>query len=356
MHLDPVHLNWLRGRVGRADKEAHAYLFYPDKGLLSDQALERLAAIEECRELGQGFQLAEKDMGIRGFGAIFGEQQSGDVGNVGVDLFFEMLFESLSKVEDHCVVSVPYHSVQVDMNINPHLPSDYINYLENPMKILSDAERVAEKDIWSLMQFTENLRRQYGKEPRSMEILLKKLYMRRMAADLGISRIYSLGKMIFMKTNMSKKVFKLMTESMASDLHRKSLVLEGDQIKGRALLKLSLRISSHLLSQSYRNRIMLDTTLGTPNTSLETSADVFEALPNKGNFVPKLSTGHLNKLGLSADTSEHVLPFKVYNHSHINEDRGICYKEAVSNLVIWAPLILALIKQHSFQKPSMVIT
>lgn len=108
------------------------------------------------------------------------------------------------------------------------------------MKILSDAERVAEKDIWSLMQFTENLRRQYGKEPRSMEILLKKLYMRRMAADLGISRIYSLGKMIFMKTNMSKKVFKLMTESMASDLHRKSLVLEGDQIKVFQRISLSL--------------------------------------------------------------------------------------------------------------------
>ncbi|XP_014491300.1 ATP-dependent DNA helicase At3g02060, chloroplastic isoform X1 [Vigna radiata var. radiata] len=228
----------LRGRVGRADKEAHAYLFYPDKGLLSDQALERLAAIEECRELGQGFQLAEKDMGIRGFGAIFGEQQSGDVGNVGVDLFFEMLFESLSKVEDHCVVSVPYHSVQVDININPHLPSDYINYLENPMKIISDAERVAEKDIWSLMQFTENLRRQYGKEPRSMEILLKKLYLRRMAADLGITRIYTLGKMIFMKTNMSKKVFKLMIQSMASELHRNSLLLEGDQIKAELLLEL----------------------------------------------------------------------------------------------------------------------
>lgn len=99
------------------------------------------------------------------------------------------------------------------------------------MKIINDAERVAEKDIWSLMQFTENLRRQYGKEPRSMEILLKKLYLRRMAADLGITRIYSSGKMIYMKTDMSKKVFKMMTESMASDLHRNSLVLEGDQIK-----------------------------------------------------------------------------------------------------------------------------
>lgn len=59
---------------------------------------ERLAALEECRDLGQGFHLAERDMAIRGFGNIFGEQQTGDLGNVGIDLFFEMLFESLSNV------------------------------------------------------------------------------------------------------------------------------------------------------------------------------------------------------------------------------------------------------------------
>ncbi|KAM3761010.1 hypothetical protein ACB098_01G235500 [Castanea mollissima] len=228
----------LRGRVGRADKEAHAHLFYPDKSLLTDQALERLAALEECRELGQGFQLAERDMGIRGFGTIFGEQQTGDVGNVGIDLFFEMLFESLSKVEEHRVISVPYQSVRVDININPHLPSEYINYLENPMEIINEAEKAAEKEIWSLMQFTENLRRQYGKEPYSMELLLKKLYVRRMAADLGIKRIYASGKMVGMKTNMTKLVFKLITESMVSDLHRNSLVLEDDLIKAELLLEL----------------------------------------------------------------------------------------------------------------------
>ncbi|TYI08419.1 hypothetical protein ES332_A09G000600v1 [Gossypium tomentosum] len=188
----------LRGRVGRADREAYAYLLYPDKSLLSDQALERLAALEECRELGQGFQLAERDMGIRGFGTIFGEQQTGDVGNVGIDLFFEMLFESLSKVEEHRVVSVPYQSVE----------------------------------------FTENLRRQYGKEPYSMEILLKKLYVRRMAADLGISRIYASGKMVGMETSMSKRVFKLMTDSMISDVHRNSLIFDGDQIRAELLLEL----------------------------------------------------------------------------------------------------------------------
>ncbi|KAF5205461.1 Transcription-repair coupling factor [Thalictrum thalictroides] len=228
----------LRGRVGRADKEAHAHIFYPDKSLLSDQALERLAALEECRDLGQGFQLAERDMGIRGFGNIFGEQQTGDVGNVGIDLFFEMLFESLSKVGDHRLISVPYQTVQLDINITPHLPSEYINYLENPMEIINEAERAAENDIWSLMHFTEDLRRQYGKEPYSMEILLKKLYVRRMAADLGITRIYASGKMVGMITNMSTKVFKLIIESMTSDIHRNSLVFEKNQIKAELLLEL----------------------------------------------------------------------------------------------------------------------
>ena len=59
------------------------------------------------------------------------------------------------------------------------------------MEIVNEAEAAAENGIWGLMQFTENLRRQYGKEPFSMEILLKKLYVRRMAADLGITRIYA---------------------------------------------------------------------------------------------------------------------------------------------------------------------
>lgn len=99
------------------------------------------------------------------------------------------------------------------------------------MEIINEAEKAAEKDIWSLMQFTENLRRKHGKEPYSMEFLLKKLYVRRMAADLGIKRIYASEKMVGMKTNMSKKVFKLITDSMASDAHRNSLEFEDDQIK-----------------------------------------------------------------------------------------------------------------------------
>lgn len=99
------------------------------------------------------------------------------------------------------------------------------------MEMINNAEKAAESSIWSLMRFTENLRRQYGKEPYSMEILLKKLYVKRMAADLGITRIYSTGKMVCMKTNMSRKVFKLIIHSVTSEMHRNALFLEDGLIK-----------------------------------------------------------------------------------------------------------------------------
>ncbi|KAM3292446.1 hypothetical protein ACQJBY_036320 [Aegilops geniculata] len=221
----------LRGRVGRSGREGFTYLFYTDKSLLSRIAMDRLGAIEEHSDLGQGFHVAEKDMGIRGFGSMFGEQQSGDVANVGIDLFFDMLFDSLSKVDHFRLKPIPYKDVQLDINISPHLSSEYISYLENPVELLNEAAKAAEQDIWNLMQFTEDLRRQYGKEPRDMELLLKKLYVRRMAADLGISRIYPSGKMIIMETNMNRKVFRLMEETMASETHRNSLSFTGKEIK-----------------------------------------------------------------------------------------------------------------------------
>lgn len=62
---------------------------------------------------------------------------------------------------------------QLDIDITPHLSSEYINYLENPIELINEAEKAAGEDIWSLMQFAEHLRRQYGKEPRSMEVCVR---------------------------------------------------------------------------------------------------------------------------------------------------------------------------------------
>ncbi|KAI3793837.1 hypothetical protein L1987_36460 [Smallanthus sonchifolius] len=228
----------LRGRVGRSNKEAHAHLFYPNKLLLSPAAQKRLEALEECGDLGQGLQLAERDMTIRGFGNIFGVQQTGDVGNVGIDLFFEMLFESLSTVDVHRTRPVPYKSVKLELDINPRLSSEYINYLDNPIEIINGAEKAAEKETYSLVQFTVDLRRQYGKEPYAMEVLLKKLYVKRMAADIGITRIYVSGKTVVMMTNMTQQVFKMIRDAMLSDIHQNMLVYEGGEIKAELLIDL----------------------------------------------------------------------------------------------------------------------
>ena len=120
---------------------------------------------------------------------------------------------------------------QLELDINPRLSSEYINYLDNPIEVVKDAEKAAENDTWSLVQFTVDLRRQYGKEPYAMEVLLKKLYVKRMAADIGITTIYVTGKTVGMKTNMNEKVFKMITEAMLSDVHRNMLAFEGDEIK-----------------------------------------------------------------------------------------------------------------------------
>jgi hypothetical protein len=61
---------------------------------------------------------------------------------------------------------------QLDINISPRLSSEYISYLENPVELLNEAAKAAEKDLWTLIQFTEDLRRRYGKEPRDMEVLV----------------------------------------------------------------------------------------------------------------------------------------------------------------------------------------
>ena len=86
----------LRGRVGRSDKKAYAYLFYPENKVLSEVAMKRLQVISDFTELGSGFKIAMKDMEIRGAGNLLGRDQSGDVYSVGFDMYLRLLNEAIS--------------------------------------------------------------------------------------------------------------------------------------------------------------------------------------------------------------------------------------------------------------------
>ena len=89
----------LRGRVGRAGRQAYAYMFHAEMSAMREEARERLLALEECCGLGEGFKLAERDMAIRGVGTIFGDKQSGEVDSIGADLYLELLYNQLEKIE-----------------------------------------------------------------------------------------------------------------------------------------------------------------------------------------------------------------------------------------------------------------
>jgi transcription-repair coupling factor (superfamily II helicase) len=115
----------LRGRVGRSSQRAYAYLFHPPDQSLTEEAHRRLEAIGEATDLGSGFQLALRDLEIRGAGSILGEVQSGHISAVGFDLYAELVAEAVDELEGRD--SVPREAeVRIDLPVDAHLPETYV--------------------------------------------------------------------------------------------------------------------------------------------------------------------------------------------------------------------------------------
>jgi transcription-repair coupling factor (superfamily II helicase) len=121
----------LRGRVGRSGIQAHAWLFYPGDASLSDAARQRLRAIQEFAQLGSGYQLAMRDMEIRGVGNLLGVEQSGQMEAIGFDLYMEMLQESLAEIQGQDIPSVD--DTQVDLQVTAFIPADWITDADEKM-------------------------------------------------------------------------------------------------------------------------------------------------------------------------------------------------------------------------------
>ena len=114
----------LRGRVGRSGIQAHAWLFYPNINKINEASKQRLKAIKDFSELGSGYQLAMKDMEIRGVGSLLGEEQSGKVNAIGYDLYIEMLHEAISEINGQEIPEV--NDTQVDLPVNAFIPATWI--------------------------------------------------------------------------------------------------------------------------------------------------------------------------------------------------------------------------------------
>jgi transcription-repair coupling factor (superfamily II helicase) len=123
--LGLAQLYQIRGRVGRSDETAYAYLFYPDARELTSDARARLATLADNTELGAGFAIAMRDLEIRGAGELLGAEQSGHVAAVGFELYVEMLNEAVAELEGkHRVAARP---VRVDARIDAYVPQQYVS-------------------------------------------------------------------------------------------------------------------------------------------------------------------------------------------------------------------------------------
>lgn len=127
--LGLAQLYQLRGRVGRSNQRAYAYLFHPADQSLSEEAYRRLEAIGEATDLGSGFELATKDLEIRGAGSMLGEVQSGHIAAVGFELYAELVAEAVKKIQGTDIAEEVVE-IRIDLPIDAHIPGDYIPELQ----------------------------------------------------------------------------------------------------------------------------------------------------------------------------------------------------------------------------------
>ena len=124
--LGLAQLYQLRGRVGRSSQRAYAYLFHPKEQTLSESAYRRLEAIGEYSDLGSGFELAMRDLEIRGAGSILGETQAGHISAVGFDLYVELVSDAVTKLKGETLPERP-PEIRIDLPVDAHLPEHYVD-------------------------------------------------------------------------------------------------------------------------------------------------------------------------------------------------------------------------------------
>jgi transcription-repair coupling factor (superfamily II helicase) len=123
--LGLAQLYQIRGRVGRSDATAYAYLFYPDARELTPEARARLATLADHTELGAGFAIAMRDLEIRGAGELLGAEQSGHVAAVGFELYVELLNEAVAELQGQKRIAA--RPVRVDARVDAYVPAAYVD-------------------------------------------------------------------------------------------------------------------------------------------------------------------------------------------------------------------------------------
>ena len=175
----------IRGRVGRSDRQAYAYITYKRDKMLSEVADKRLKAIKEFTEFGSGFKIAMRDLEIRGAGSLLGEIQSGHLEQVGYDTYCNLLDEVVKEIKGIDVK--PEVNVQIDLNVTSYIPDEYISDSNQKIEIYQDIALCKnEEDIQNII---DEIIDRFGNMPAELENLIDIARIKYLAKDLNISKI-----------------------------------------------------------------------------------------------------------------------------------------------------------------------
>lgn len=214
----------LRGRVGRAGIQAHAWLCYPKQRALSDAARQRLRAIQEFTQLGSGYQLAMRDMEIRGVGNLLGAEQSGQMDAIGFDLYMEMLEESIREIRGQEIPQVD--DTQIDLNLTAFIPADYIPDLDQKMSAYRSVAAAKSKE--ELTQIAAEWSDRYGPTPTAASQLLRVVELKQLAKKLGFSRIKPEAKQhVLLETPMEEPAWNLLVANLPDHLRSRFVYSPG---------------------------------------------------------------------------------------------------------------------------------
>ncbi len=194
-HYGLSDLHQLRGRVGRSNKKAFCYLLAPPMSLLTEEAKKRLRAIEEFADLGSGFNIAMRDLDIRGAGNILGAEQSGFISEIGYEMYQKILDEALLELKEtdfkdlfHPDIPTSYvRDCVIETDLEILIPDDYITNITERLNLYKELDSI-DTDA-NLIKFRERLIDRFGPVPEQTESLLQTIRLRWLARSIGFEKL-----------------------------------------------------------------------------------------------------------------------------------------------------------------------
>lgn len=184
-HLGLSQLYQIRGRIGRSDKLAYAYLTYDGSRVLTEDAYKRLEAIKEFRELGSGFKIAIRDLEIRGAGNILGKEQHGHMQKVGYDLYVKLLEEVTKEMSG--ASSASEKEIKMELTLDAFISDDYIESQEERIVFYNKISQISSAEEYRSV--CENIVESYGDMPAEVENLCKIAYLKNLAKGFDVCKI-----------------------------------------------------------------------------------------------------------------------------------------------------------------------